>query len=292
MGGDNMGLLVDENVEVQITRRNRKYYREKGYNIPDCYEGNFAIKSIDINPKSKIAMLPFICDCCGKKFYRSAQNYYKRNHFDDALCKDCYHIHTQESMQEKYGVKSYSQAKDYRDKVKTTCQEKYGTDHYTQTKEFHQRVVQTCKEKYGVDSYTKTPEFREKAKTLFRNNGLVCSSKAQRRICELVDGQLNYYCHGFYLDVLFEDWLDIEYDGSGHDLRVKCGKISQTEFNQKERKRIAAIHHHGYKTLIIKGNDRDRLPSDNILYTDIYKAIDYLRNNKAKTFEIDYTKLQ
>lgn len=195
-------------------------------------------------------------------------------------------------MQEKYGVKSYSQAKDYRDKVKTTCQEKYGTDHYTQTKEFHQRVVQTCKEKYGVDSYTKTPEFREKAKTLFRNNGLVCSSKAQRRICELVDGQLNYYCHGFYLDVLFEDWLDIEYDGSGHDLRVKCGKISQTEFNQKERKRIAAIHHHGYKTLIIKGNDRDRLPSDDILYTDIYKAIDYLRNNKAKTFEIDYTKLQ
>ena len=68
MGGDNMGLLVDENVEVQITRRNRKYYREKGYNIPDCYEGNFAIKSIDINPKSKIAMLPFICDCCGKNF--------------------------------------------------------------------------------------------------------------------------------------------------------------------------------------------------------------------------------
>ena len=114
-----MGLLVDENVEVQITRRNRKYYREKGYNIPDCYEGNFAIKSIDINPKSKITMLPFICDCCGKKFYRSAQNYYKRNHFDDALCKDCYHIHTQESMQEKYGVKSYSQAKDYKDKVKT-----------------------------------------------------------------------------------------------------------------------------------------------------------------------------
>ena len=113
-----MGLLVDENVEVQITRRNRKYYREKGYNIPDCYEGNFAIKSIDINPKSKIAMLPFICDCCGKKFYRSAQNYYKRNHFDDVLCDNCYHIHTQESMQEKYGVKSYSQAKDYKDKVR------------------------------------------------------------------------------------------------------------------------------------------------------------------------------
>ena len=49
-----MGLLIDENVDVQITRRNRKYYREKGYNIPDCYEGNFAIKAIDINPKSII----------------------------------------------------------------------------------------------------------------------------------------------------------------------------------------------------------------------------------------------
>ena len=237
-------------------------------------------------------MLPFICDCCGEKFYRSAQNHYRRNHFDDVLCDKCYHTHTQESMQRKYGVKSYSQAKDYKDKVKATCQEKYGTDHYTQTKEYRQRCVQTCREKYGVDSYTQTPEFRNKAKTLFHNNGLVCSSKAQRHICDLVNGQLNYFCHGFYLDVLFEDWLDIEYDGSGHDLRVKCGDMSQEEFNQKERKRIAIIHYYGYKTLVIKGNERDKLPFDDILYADIYKAIDYLRNNKAKTFEIDYTKLQ
>ena len=44
--------------------------------------------------------------------------------------------------------------------------------------------------------------------------------------------------------------------------------------------------------IVIKGNDRDKLPSDDILSVDIYKAIDYLRNSKTKTFEIDYTKLQ
>lgn len=195
-------------------------------------------------------------------------------------------------MQQKYGVKVYTQAKGYKDKVKKTCQEKYGVDHPTQTIEFRKKSIQTCREKYGTDSYTQTPEFRDKAKAIFHNNGLVCCSKAQRHICDLVNGKLNYYCHGFYLDVLFEDWLDIEYDGSGHDLRVKHGDISQEEFNQKERKRFAIIHYYGYKTLVIKGNDRDKLPSDDILSVDIYKAIDYLRNSKTKTFEIDYTKLQ
>lgn len=287
-----MGML-NEKVPVSISRRNRKYYVDKGYNIPDNFEGIFDIYCKDVNPKSKTNII-FICDCCGTKFERSAQNHYRR--FAKAIdsnvyCPNCYHKHTIESMKEKYGVEYGTQIEGYKEKSKETFKKRYGVDHPLQSKRIQEKIKQTCLEKYGVNSYTKTEKFREQAKKLFNNNNLVSCSKAQKHICELFECKLNYHFHGFYLDCLYQDWLDIEYDGSGHNLSVKTGKITQEDFDLKQRQRYAVLHQFGIKTITILGNKQDILPIDSILQADIEKAIQYLKETKANSYTIDYSNL-
>lgn len=192
-------------------------------------------------------------------------------------------------MKEKYGVEYSMLLPDFKEKVKETSMQKYGVEHYRKSDVVKQKQKETVMRKYGVYSVSQLPQNREKSRELFHKNGLINASSAQKHICDLVKGQLNYRFHGFYLDILFEDWLDIEYDGSGHNLRVKMGKMSQEDFDKKERKRLAAIHFNGLKTIIIKGNDQDLLPPDEEILSDIQKGIDLLRNSKDNNYLIDYS---
>ena len=102
---------------------------------------------------------------------------------------------------------------------------------------------------------------------------------------------MNKLFHGYYLDIFVDDWLDIEYDGSGHDMRVKMGKMSQEDFDAQERKRYAVIHKSGIKTITIKGNKQDVLPDDSILLQDINQAIQALKSDNIKSYHIDYSNL-
>lgn len=290
--GDIMGLL-NIKIPVRISRRNRKYYIDKGYDIPKNFEGEFMIWTYDINHKSK-TKLPFQCDNCKEIFERSAEAHYKRSakgNYSTVYCQKCYHLHTFETIEERYGVKYYTQTSEYNEKIKAISLKKYGVEHYRQSQEVEAKRKQTCLEKYGVDNFTKTEKMKKYSREIFAKNGLVNFSKAQKHICDLVNGQLNYLFHGYYLDILYEDWLDIEYDGSGHDLRVKHGDMTQEEFGKKEKIRYAAIHSYGIKTLVIKGNTRDILPDDGLLLQTLNESIEHLRNSDDKTFTIDYSNL-
>lgn len=177
------------------------------------------------------------------------------------------------------------------EKSKKTCKDKYGVEFTFQVPEFQEKSKETLLEKYGVTSPSKLPGARERAKRIFHQNGLISCSKQQRKIAEIVGGEVNHKFCGFYLDILYEDWLDIEYDGSGHNLRVQMGKMTQEEFDILEKKRYAVIHANGIKTITIKGNKKDILPDDKQIKMDILLGVKELKETDKHSYFIDYSKL-
>lgn len=289
--------LIKNKKEITITCRNYTYYKNKGYDISKITKNNkfynIVVNSEDVNPKSKIIMLDFICDCCGCKFQRSAQNYYQRVFKTNNLstyCDKCSLEASKETMFKKYGVEYGGQVEGSIKKREKTCIEKYGVSHALKTKESQNKSKLTCISKYGVDSFSKTNIFKENAKEYFRKSNIIACSKSQQHIADILGIETNVYFHGYYLDMLYNN-IDIEYDGSGHNLSVKHGDLPQEEFDRKEKKRYAAIHYYGLKTLTILGNERDILPKDEILLKDILNGIEYLNNSNDLSYIIDYTKI-
>ena len=193
-------------------------------------------------------------------------------------------------MLQKYGVEYGGQVEGSIKKREKTCIEKYGVSHALKTKESQNKSKLTCISKYGVDSFSKTNIFKENAKKYFRKANIIACSKPQQHIADILGIETNVYFHGYYLDMLYNN-IDIEYDGSGHNLSVKHGDLSQEDFDKRERKRYAVIHNYGMKTITILGNERDILPKDEILLKDILNGIEYLNNSNDFSYIIDYTKI-
>ncbi len=189
----------------------------------------------------------------------------------------------------KYGVPHSSQIKETQDKKRNTVRQRYGVDHVSQLDEVKEKMRQSCLARYGVEHYSQLPEHRQKMSAFFLENNEPPSSVGQDHICQLVGGKLNYRCHGFFLDVLYENWLDIEYNGTGHDLSVKFGLLPQEEFDKKERQRKAAIFGYGYKMLILyySQSKRDNLPKDDLLVPVLELAIFRLKQEDIHELTID-----
>lgn len=191
-----------------------------------------------------------------------------------------------ETLQRKYGVDCYFQASDFKKKSIETSLKRYGTIFPSQSNQIKEKTKQSCLEKYGVTSYTKTAENRERCRTQLQKQGCLQSSKGQELICEIVGGKINSPFHGFFLDVLYEDWLDIEYNGGGHDLQVKLGQTTQEDFNKKEARRSAAILSYGLKQLILI-NEQDQLLDEAKLTLMLFEAIEELRTTNKNKIEIN-----
>lgn len=115
-------------------------------------------------------------------------------------------------------------------------------------------------------------------------NGVI-ASKCQIYIADLIGGKLNHPLENYFLDILWGDNTVIEYDGSGHRLNVRYGKLTDKEFDMKEIEREEDIIKNGYKIIRIISND-DRLPSDNDLLIALEKSLTELKNNNLSTIEV------
>lgn len=294
-----MGLINKEILIKITTEKSAKLYREKGYEINEI-PCEIMIKSSDVNSSHTIR-LTIQCDYCGEEYTMTSKAYQchiLHNDLDFACCK-CGLLKKEKHMLQKYGVRSSAQLPDYKEKVRLASLKKYGVEHHTQAKEVQHKKKETMLQKYGVEHNFQLKECHEKAKetrikkygnySKFGTNGCTGYSKAQKHICDLLNGHLNYPCHGFFLDCLYEDWLDIEYNGGGHDLKVKMGKQTREEFERLERRRIGAVKFYGYKQLIIEHKGR-KLPDDDKLLSILHQAIFFLRNFEDKILLIDLDK--
>lgn len=183
------------------------------------------------------------------------------------------------TIAEKYGVEYVLQNSDVFNKARDTCLKKYGTQYPIQLQEFKDKVKQTCKERFGVEHVSQSSEIREKISNTLFKNGTVNTSKQQLYLHGLYGGELNFPLNKLNIDICFpEEKLAIEYNGGGHNLLVKTGKLTQEEFEKKEIIRNSILKKEGYKIIFITSS-KDKLPCDQILLQMLQQAKEYFFKN-------------
>jgi len=125
----------------------------------------------------------------------------------------------------------------------------------------------------------------------FFNNGIVPCSIQQKYVYSASGGILNYNFSKFNLDICVDkvNKIYIEYDGSGHDMAVRMGKISIKDLEKKERKRFFYLKNNGWKCIRIVSK-KDKLPLFKILKKHIIEAIKYIKDGHS-SYTIDYDKM-
>ena len=190
-----------------------------------------------------------------------------------------------QSMLLKYGVEHAAQNQEIKEKTKIINLEKYGVEHYSKTDDFKEKVKSTCLIRYGVTHVMKIEEVKNKSiseslKTRYKNKSGV-ASKQQIYLCNLLGGELNFPIGNCLLDIAFlKEKIYVEYDGSGHDLRVKMGDITREEFLQKEINRYYFLRNHGWK-LIRFISKNDFIPNDNLIIDVFNISKEYLNSGHS-----------
>lgn len=205
----------------------------------------------------------------------------------------------------KYGVTNTSQLDTIKEKVIQTNRKKFGVDYPMQLSEFQERIKNTDLKKYGVEHHTKSPDVIAKRKrtnidkygfeypiqnkdilskslnSRYQHGNFSCSSQ-QFKLFQLIGGELNYPFHNFVIDIAFPDEkLAIEWDGSGHDLSVRLGHITESEFNRNENFRNITLFKNDWK--IIRFITHKDIFPDNIL--DIFNYCkNYINNGGHKIY--------
>lgn len=155
-----------------------------------------------------------------------------------------------ETNRQKFGVDYPMQTEEFQNRIKETSMKLYGVNHFTQNKDVIQKRKSTVKERYGVEYAIQNKNILHKSiKSRYLHGNFTCS-KQQYQLYECIGGELNYPFKNFVIDVAFvEDKIAIEWDGSGHDLSVRMGKISQSEFDRNENFRNKILFENDWRTI-------------------------------------------
>lgn len=274
-------MLLSKEVEVNIVGRNLAYYENLGYKIPKYFnkkENKYCVKrgtSIIVKtkdlPKQSHSVVDVMCDYCEKKFQvrYDAYNKQKENDIKNDCCSDCKPQKGIELNLLRHGVENQFQRKEVKTKTKKTNIKKYGCPHPMQNLKIKTKAINTMS-----------------------RNGNVQASRQQLYIHKIIGGKLNYnnsITTGYYsVDIAFpHDNIAIEYDGSGHDLQIIFGNLSEEEFKNKEIIRSEILRRNGWREVTIISNN-DFLPTDDVIIDMIDGAIEYLNSGHSWiTYDID-----
>jgi very-short-patch-repair endonuclease len=191
----------------------------------------------------------------------------------------------------KYGVANVFQNKSIQEKQKSTINKIYGVDNVFQNESIKDKIKNVVKDRYGVEHIMHLEKYKNKViksglKTKYIHNSQSCSTQ-QRYIHSLIGGELNYPIDNISLDIaLPNEKVYIEYNGSGHDLDVKLGKISERDFKYKEIRRYKYLKSLGWKQIEIN-SPKDLLPDDNTIIHLINNAITNILNNNCNHITIN-----
>lgn len=134
-------------------------------------------------------------------------------------------------------------------KRKETMMERYGVDHPSKSAEILAKKCRNNLQKYGVENTLSLDSVREKIAQTTYVNGTGKGGNEQKHICELFGGKYNYPVGKYSVDMLLDDNVIVEYDGSGHKLNVVYGLKDEEEFEKKEKEREDYILSNGYKII-------------------------------------------
>lgn len=238
-------LKANQNAIVKWNSANRKHYTEKGY-IFTKWKDEFEVKIEDLSQGSHTKVI-VICDYCGNERKVTFKDYLRCHdtEFGDC-CSQCTKLKREDVLFREFGVKSY-----------------------WETDECKQKIAQVCLEKYGVDAYMKTKEFRQKSIETFDKNSTQKTSSQQILIYEMLlerygNCQINYPLDYYSLDCFLEVEgvkIDIEYDGW----------FWHKDNKSSDNRRDGYMYSKGIKVLRVKG--RYKVPTVEELEDCINKLI-------------------
>lgn len=169
-------MLLTNDVEINITSRNARYYEDKGYKIPKVHSkrtksmiaqngAKVMVKVEDVAPTSR-AELQYECDCCHNIFMTNIRDWNRREHLDKGVyCKNCTtKVLLPQCIQDKYGVTNLSYIPSVIEKKKQMNLERYGAEWAIASDCVREKIVATMEQKYGVDNPMKNESVKNKAK--------------------------------------------------------------------------------------------------------------------------------
>lgn len=302
--------MIVENQMIEIKCTNLiNYYVQKGYTYKKGVP--LYVKAEDLSPGST-RKIKVICDYCGIE-YAMKNDYYQKNIVNGEIkkcaCKKCQYFKTREHNLIKYGVEHTALLPEVREKYKRACLAKYGVQNANQAEEVKQKKIKKALEVYGVENVFQAKEIKEKIKSTnmkkygtenpFSNEDIKKKhskaieyvngrkiSKEQKRIAEIFNGVLNYQIDNYNVDILLENNIIIECDGKGHDLHVVLGRVSQEEFDKKEKKRTKYLLDTGYKIIRLIHKRNTNIFNDEYL-SIVQECIKYLKYDSIVIYDFD-----
>jgi len=218
-----------------------------------------------------------------------------------------------DTMQLKYGVNNVSKSPEIKEKKRKTTLRRFGVDNPMKNKNIREKLEQTNLKRYGTKYYIMTEDSRDKlyksniikygfinpfsnkeahanflikARITMYENGTSPCSLAQKYLNELLKGELNYPISSLALDIAFpEEMIYCEWDGSGHNLAVQMGDLTQEKFDRKEINRHYYLKNKGWKRIRVIST-KDYMPEDNIMINLINLVKEYFNKNHS-WFEIN-----
>lgn len=296
-------LVLPQEVEVGLHGKNIKYYEDKGYIIHrqknkqykwTVPKGTKILVNVEDLPSNSNKSIIFQCDYCKEYFSQNLNNSSRfKNYIDKDCCKKCSSIKIAEIVQIKYGVHHITELQWVKDSRVNTFLANYGVDNPMKNKAVQDKAKRTNNLRYGGDNPLNSKKVIEKQKqTLYKNGTQPCPTQ-QNYLYNLLGGKLNYPVSYLSLDIAFpEEMIYLEYDGSGHDLSVKYGDLTQEEFNKKERNRRYFLKSKKWDEIRIISR-KDYIPQDEVIFQMIEYAKDYLSTGHSWiTFDIDNNKIK
>ena len=291
-------LVENQLIKLRVNATSLQHYLDLGYFVKVNETISVKAEDLTITCKKEVNV---ICDYCGKLFFKNNDKLHRgRKIIKKDACFSCFPLKQKEVINEKYDVDSTFQLPEVKEKSQTTLKEKYGVNNCMKSEEVKDKFKRTMIKKYGVEYAQQSKEIRNKSKqTLINNFGvdhqMKCSdirkkvantlfvngvrvSNNQFKLAKILDGSINTVICGYFADIVLENKkIIIEYNGSGHRLSVKLGKISKEEFKNKEINKIFKFNENGWKCLIIENKNEKYINKKHIV--DIINIINNMHKN-------------
>lgn len=261
-------MIISKTVEVVVNNNKVQYYRNNGF--PNCKRYDKIKIPIELLGKTSKIEIEYECDYCHEHYFKTyGELLVGRKIINKDCCNKCKYKKIEEINLIKYGVKTNLMLEENKEKTINTVRKKYGVNNVMQCKEIHDRQKETLMKNYGViapilnsnikkkisDTKIKKYGYEYDSNGMLLINGVYCS-KAQKDICDYFHFKINFIIGKYCVDGIKDD-LIIEYNGGGHDLLVKEGRITSKKFQIKEKERLKYLGDLGYKVLIIENpNDK------------------------------------
>lgn len=168
-----MGLILPQTVKVKIHNPNRRYYKEKGYDVKK--NGDFI--EVNVLDLIKGSHEPVQCECdyCGAAIKIEYRKYIKSKNNNKLLCCNngaCRGKKSKDTCIKKYNVTNVSQLQEVKNKKIETCRKNFGVDHPFQSDEIQDKFIKTLEEKYGkgIINVSQVKEIQDKMKATFKEH--------------------------------------------------------------------------------------------------------------------------